>query len=93
MVLGDIVCSWLLLRQAEVALEKLGGDAGKDQAFYEGKVAAAQFFARTVLPKITAERAIAEATDLSVMELDESRLLTGPLTDGRPPAVGAAASS
>ena len=48
------------------------GDTGKDQAFYEGKVAAAQFFARTVLPKVTAERAIAEATDLSLMELDES---------------------
>jgi hypothetical protein len=72
MVLGDVVCSWLLLRQAEVALEKLGGDPGKDKSFYEGKVAAAQFFARTVLPKVTAERAIAEATDLSVMELDES---------------------
>ena len=28
MVLGDVVCGWLLLRQAEVALEKLGGDAG-----------------------------------------------------------------
>jgi hypothetical protein len=25
-----------------------------------------------VLPKVTAERAIAEATDLSVMELDEA---------------------
>ncbi len=73
MVLGDIVCSWLLLRQAEVALTKLGGEvSGKDKSFYEGKVAAAQFFARTVLPKITAERAIAEATDLSIMELDES---------------------
>ena len=64
MVLGDVVCSWLLLRQAEIALEKLDGGAvsGKDQSFYEGKVAAAQFFARTVLPKITAERAIAEAS-------------------------------
>ena len=40
MVLGDVVCAWLLLRQAEVALEKLAGDVvGKDQAFYEGKVA------------------------------------------------------
>ena len=73
MVLGDIVCSWLLLRQAEVALEKLGGEVKPgDKSFYEGKVAAAQFFARNVLPKIAAERAIAEATDLSVMELDES---------------------
>ena len=72
MVLGDVVCAWLLLRQAEVALSKLGGDAGKDKAFYEGKVAAAQFFAQHNLPKITAERAIAEATDLSLMDLDEA---------------------
>jgi hypothetical protein len=72
MALGDVVCAWLLLRQAEVALEKLGGDAGKDQAFYEGKVAAAQFFAQYNLPKISAERAIAEATDLSLMDLDEA---------------------
>ena len=76
MVLGDLVCGWLLMRQAEVALEKLGGpDAGssasKDRAFYEGKVAAAQFFARNVLPKIASERAIAEAVDLELMELDE----------------------
>ena len=72
MVLGDIVCSWLLLRQAEVALEKLSGEVGdKDKAFYEGKVAAAQFFARNVLPKIASERAIAEATDLGLMDLAE----------------------
>lgn len=71
MVLGDVVCAWLLLRQAEVALEKLGGDAGRDRAFYEGKVAAAQFFAQYNLPKISAELAIAKATDLSVMDLAE----------------------
>jgi alkylation response protein AidB-like acyl-CoA dehydrogenase len=72
MALGDIVCAWLLMRQAEVALEKLGGQVGeRDQAFYEGKVAGAQFFARTVLPKIAAERQIAEATDLSLMDLAE----------------------
>jgi len=73
MVLGDVVCSWLLLRQAQVALEKLGVEVGpKDKAFYEGKVAAAQFFARNVLPKVTAERRIAESTDLSIMDLDEA---------------------
>ncbi len=75
MVLGDVVCGWLLLRQAEVALEKLGDEASlsdKDKAFYEGKVAAAQFFAQHNLPKLTAERALAEATDLSLMDLDEA---------------------
>src|SRR4051812_18314734 len=60
MALGDIVCAWLLLRQAEVALAKLGGEvSAADRDFYEGKVVAAQFFARTVLPKVTAERQIA----------------------------------
>jgi alkylation response protein AidB-like acyl-CoA dehydrogenase len=73
MVLGDVVCAWLLLRGAEVALEKLAGDvSAADKVFYEGKVAAAQFFARTNLPRVTAEVAIAEATDLSLMDLDEA---------------------
>jgi alkylation response protein AidB-like acyl-CoA dehydrogenase len=71
MVLGDLVCAWLLLRQAEVALEKLADDPGKDKSFYEGKLAAAQFFAQTNLPRLTAERAIAEATDLALMDLSE----------------------
>jgi len=72
MSLGDLVCSWLLLRQAEVALAKLGGKvSSRDHSFYEGKVAAAQFFARNLLPKLSAERAIAEATDLSLMDLPE----------------------
>ncbi|RYE80538.1 MAG: acyl-CoA dehydrogenase, partial [Myxococcales bacterium] len=73
MVLGDVVCAWLLLKGAEVALEKLAGDvSAADKAFYEGKVAAAQFFARQNLPKLTAELAIAEGTDLALMELDEA---------------------
>ena len=73
MVLGDVLCAWLLLRQAEVALGKLGGGVTeKDEAFYAGKVAAAQFFAQTNLPKVSAERAIAEAIDLDLMDLDEA---------------------
>ncbi|MEI2714093.1 MAG: acyl-CoA dehydrogenase [Nocardioides sp.] len=73
MVLGDVVCAWLLLRQAEVALDKLGGDvSAKDKTFYEGKVMAAQFFAQHFLPKLTAERRIAESIDLSLMDLDEA---------------------
>jgi alkylation response protein AidB-like acyl-CoA dehydrogenase len=73
MALGDVICAWLLLRQAEVALSALGGEvSSRDKDFYEGKVVAAQFFAHTVLPRLAAERAIAEDTDLSVMDLPES---------------------
>jgi alkylation response protein AidB-like acyl-CoA dehydrogenase len=72
MALGDVVCAWLLLRGADVALTKLAGEvSGKDQAFYEGKVAAAQFFAQNMLPRLAAERTIAESTDLALMDLAE----------------------
>jgi hypothetical protein len=72
-VLGDLVVAWLLLRGAEVALDKLAGEVSPaDQSFYEGKVAAAQFFARNVLPMLSSERTIAENVDDSIMELDES---------------------
>ncbi|MCY7402988.1 MAG: acyl-CoA dehydrogenase, partial [Nocardioides sp.] len=69
---GDLVISWLLLRQAAVALEKLPAASARDKAFYEGKVAAARWFAAAVLPELSAKRAITEATDLSLMELDEA---------------------
>ncbi|MDN5760737.1 MAG: acyl-CoA dehydrogenase [Microlunatus sp.] len=73
MAMGDVICAWLLLRGAEVALDKLNGElSAADQAFYEGKVASARWFARTVLPKLAAEAQIAEATDLAIMDLPEA---------------------
>ena len=72
MAAGDVVIGWLLLLQAQIALEKLeAGASGSDVAFYTGKGAAARFFARTVLPRIASERAIAEATDNALMEVPE----------------------
>ena len=69
---GDVLIGWLLLRQAEVALTALAGEVSpKDQLFYQGKVAAAQFFARTILPELTARRAIVEATDNTLMDVPE----------------------
>jgi hypothetical protein len=74
MALGDVVCAWLLLRGAEVAARlKLSGDAGNDKAYYEGKVAAAKWFAQlNLLAKITAELRIAETANLAIMDLDEA---------------------
>jgi alkylation response protein AidB-like acyl-CoA dehydrogenase len=72
LALGDVLISWLLLRQAEVALQALGGDPSPaDKSFYEGKVAAARFFAREVLPRVGADRRIIENTTLDVMDLPE----------------------
>jgi Acetyl-CoA dehydrogenase C-terminal like/Acyl-CoA dehydrogenase, C-terminal domain len=70
MALGDLVIGWLLARQAEVALARLddGVPAG-DRGFYQGKIAAARFFAATVLPRLAAEREITERTTLDLMDL------------------------
>jgi hypothetical protein len=73
LALGDLLVGWLLVRQAEVATAKLdAGAAGRDRQFYEGKVAAARFFAATVLPRLATERLVAEGTTLELMDLDEA---------------------
>ena len=50
------------------------GDVGAEEVadFYRGKVAAASFYAKNVLPKLASERAIAEATDNDLMDVPES---------------------
>ncbi len=72
---GDLICAWLLLRQAVVAHTALigadGPSAGRGAAFYQGKIAAARFFARNVLPPLAAQRAIAETVDNDLMDLSE----------------------
>ncbi|WP_026424632.1 acyl-CoA dehydrogenase [Actinokineospora inagensis] len=60
--LGDVVVAWLLLTQAEVAAAKLPTAKPADVPFYQGKVATAQWFARTVLPEVTAFLTAATAT-------------------------------
>ncbi|MER0245957.1 acyl-CoA dehydrogenase [Streptomyces sp. HSW2009] len=71
---GDVIIGYLLLRGAAVAAGKLAGGSvpAKDVPFYQGKVAAAKFFAHHVLPGVATQRALAETTDQSLMELDEA---------------------
>ncbi|MFF0149166.1 hypothetical protein ATK36_3547 [Amycolatopsis sulphurea] len=70
---GDLLVGWQLLKQAGIAVVKLdNGASAKDKPFYEGKLAVASFFAKTVLPELTARRAIVEAADNALMEVDEA---------------------
>ena len=72
LAVGDLLIGWLLLNHAEIALNALDGNASdRDRAFYNGKVAAANFFAKNVLPRLTAERKIIEGVDLTIMDLRE----------------------
>ncbi|GAA1879319.1 acyl-CoA dehydrogenase [Pseudonocardia ailaonensis] len=73
LAVGDLLVGWLLLRQADVAQNALAGEVNaKDKAFYEGKVGVARFFAREVLPRLSADKAIVGAADNALMELDEA---------------------
>jgi len=72
MAVGDIITAWLLLRQADIATEKLKGNAGKDTDFFTGKIASAKFFCLNYLPHITADRTIVEGTDAAIMEIPEN---------------------
>ncbi|MGH3564289.1 MAG: acyl-CoA dehydrogenase [Mycobacterium sp.] len=72
LAVGDLLIGWLLLRQAEIALNALDQDpTDADRDFYRGKVAAATFFTKNILPRLSAEQRIAENVDLAVMDLDE----------------------
>jgi alkylation response protein AidB-like acyl-CoA dehydrogenase len=73
LAVGDLFIGWMLLHGAEIALDALDGEVSeRDRAFYAGKVAAARFFARNVLPRLSAERMILESIDLNPMDLDEA---------------------
>jgi hypothetical protein len=73
LAVGDLMIGWQLLRHSEIAIKALDeGASDKDKAFYEGKVAIASFFAKNVLPELTAIRGIIANIDNDIMELDEA---------------------
>jgi alkylation response protein AidB-like acyl-CoA dehydrogenase len=70
---GDLLLGWLLLRHAAVAIEKLdAGASGDERTYLDGKIAAASFFAKNMLPLLTSTRQVVETLDNEVMELDEA---------------------
>jgi alkylation response protein AidB-like acyl-CoA dehydrogenase len=71
MATGELIIAWLLLRQADIAQSKLV-NAGRDTEFYNGKIASAKFFVRSVLPHISVERAVVESETGEIMDISES---------------------
>ena len=62
--IAETVIVWQMLRQAEVAMEKVD-----DDPFYQGKVEAARWLVRHVAPKAAMRRTAAVAEDASLMDL------------------------
>jgi Acetyl-CoA dehydrogenase C-terminal like/Acyl-CoA dehydrogenase, C-terminal domain len=72
---GDLIIGWLLARQAEVAQRALDNAdtlAEADRDFYAGKLAAARFFATTVLPHLETDRKVIEHATLDLMDVPEA---------------------
>ncbi len=73
LAVGDLIIGWRLLAQADIAYAALAADPAKaDEAFYQGKAATAKFFAKNMLPELTAARGIIESLDDEIMHLPEA---------------------
>ncbi|MFZ9886489.1 MAG: acyl-CoA dehydrogenase [Myxococcota bacterium] len=70
--LTEVLLAWTLIKQAEVAIEKLPAAVESERGFYTGKIAACRFFVAEALPRVTAARKIIEGSSLMLMELDET---------------------
>jgi hypothetical protein len=73
LAVGDLLIGWRLLVQANVAHVALSANPSQaDGAFYQGKIAAATFFAANMLPKLSGLRGIIENLDDEIMKLPEA---------------------
>ncbi len=72
LAVGDLLIGWRLLVQADVAQAALATASTNEEAFYQGKIATARFFAKNMLPNLTALRGIVDAIDDGIMRLPEA---------------------
>jgi alkylation response protein AidB-like acyl-CoA dehydrogenase len=73
LAVGDLLIGWRLLVQAGIAHAALADAASKsDETFYRGKVATATFFAKNMLPRLTAQRRVIESVDDDIMRVSEA---------------------
>jgi alkylation response protein AidB-like acyl-CoA dehydrogenase len=73
-MMSEVAVGWLLLDQARIATEALasvpaGDEGARDRAFYEGKKAAAKYFALNVLPSVKLKGELMNRDDTSPMEI------------------------
>ena len=70
--LAELVIGWRLVVNAAIALGKQADAKGDDVAFYAGKIAAARFYCGQILPGIGLARRLVEASELSLMTVDDA---------------------
>lgn len=73
-MLGHIVLAWQWLEQASIAMRRRGDATESDRTFYNGKLAACQYFFRYELPKIHTQCALLARLDTTTLAVDASSL-------------------
>ena len=67
MLLGNVVCGWLLARSALIAMQQL--NAGSDDEFYRNKIKTATFFAEHILSRCEGLKCSVQAGSDSIMSI------------------------
>jgi alkylation response protein AidB-like acyl-CoA dehydrogenase len=77
-MMAETTVAWMLLEGAAVALEKKKGVAAghPDAAFYDGKVAAALYYARNVLPGVELNARLMADEDKTPLEIADASFAT-----------------
>ncbi len=68
---AELIIGWRLVVAAQVAQRKLPAAVGDDVAFYRGKLAAARFYVRNVLPGLGLVRQLVAKSELDLMTLPD----------------------
>jgi hypothetical protein len=71
---SELVCGQLILDQALLAARKIAelGSGHYDYAFYQGKVMAARYYVRNIVPNIFRTLEVIKDGDTSVLEIEEA---------------------
>lgn len=70
---GRVLVSWIWLKQAIIAAEKLGGSLHQDEEnFYRGKLQTAQYYFQWELPEINAQAELLQAADPTCFEMQDA---------------------
>jgi len=73
--MGHLVIAWMWLKQAVAAVEGKHKGNSKDDAFYEGKIAAMKFFFNYELPKIKPNLELVAQLDSTCYDLTAEQFL------------------
>jgi len=75
-MMSELTVAWLLLDGAVIAHAKIAGASATDKAFYDGKLHAARYYARAVLPTVELLARQMNEEDRSALEIADASFAT-----------------